>query len=190
MKSLLLLLAMLGTAYADTFPSSGPCDDVETCEKACAKNQKGTCYYAGVLVLQTVKEERWERAQKLFERACLKGDADACYQAAVAVDNIEYKELKKSGPKALAAYKRACGKNHARACFSYASVLNAAGDDKSKALAATTEAKGNKLLAQRCLKNNVVKACTWAFYTFEDKDPKLADKLRAHGCKLDANTCP
>ncbi len=184
MKSLVLLLVMVGTAYADKFPAEGPCDDVEACEKACAKNKKGTCYFGGVLVLQTADEDRYTHAQKLFERACTKGDGEACYQVARIVDRIEWDELKKSGPKALAAYKRACSKNHARACFSYASVLNAAGDAKSKKLAAATEDKAKKLLAQRCLKDDIIGACGWAYYAVEGKDPKLAEKLRAHECEL------
>jgi TPR repeat protein len=185
MKSLLILLVMIGTAYGDKFPASGPCEDIESCEAACAKNKKGTCYFGGVLVLQTAAEDRWPHAQKLFERACVKGgDGEACFQAARAVENVEWEELKKAGPKSLAAYKRACGKNHARGCFSYASVLKAAGDDKSKKLAATTEAKGNKLLVQRCLKDNMVAACGWAYYAVEGKQPKLAERVRAHQCKL------
>jgi TPR repeat protein len=191
MKSLLLLLAMLGTAYADKWPAEGPCDDAESCEKACAKNQRGTCYWGGALVMQTAEEGREARAQKLFERACTKGDAEGCYQVARIVERAEWEELKKSGPKTLAMYKRACGKNHARACFSYASALKEGGDAKSKKLAAAADEKGGKILAQRCLKENMFAACSWGYYAVEAKNEKLANQLRAHQCKLnpDAYDC-
>ena len=82
MRSLLLLLAIAGVAHADRFPATGPCDDIAACEKACKANKKGTCYWGGVLVLQTAAEDREARAGALFGRACKKGDGEACWQAA------------------------------------------------------------------------------------------------------------
>src|SRR6187200_1716626 len=90
MKSLLLIVALSGVAYADKFPASGPCDDVDACETACKANKKGTCYWGGVLILQSaVDEESKPRALALFDKACVKNDAEACWQSANIVWQIE-----------------------------------------------------------------------------------------------------
>jgi len=194
MKTLVLLLAMFGTAYAEKWPASGPCADIEACEKACAKNAKGTCYWAAVLVLQSAEEGRWARAQKLFEKPCGRGDAEACFQAARAVENVEYEETKASGPKSLAAYKKGCDKNHARACESYGYLLDQSKDENVKKGAASIQKKAAELFSKRCFKQNMVNACGRAAYAYEEgsgvaKSKPTADKLRAHACKLDSAWC-
>jgi TPR repeat protein len=197
MKTLLLLLALCGVAHADTFPASGPCEDALACEKACATNQKGTCYWGGVLVMQSALDEiGLERARKLFDRACTKGDVDACYQTARLVDRIESKATDNKGhTKALAAYARSCAKRHARGCFDYAFYLNDAGDAKSQKLAVAAKKKGVQVLEQRCTKDKLPRACSWVAWLYESgdgvaKDSKKAERLKDRACQLDPSSNP
>jgi hypothetical protein len=78
MKSLVLLVGLMSVAYADRFPTEGPCEDADACEKACKANKKGSCYWGGVLLMQKAVGDDWQpRALALFDKACGKGDADA-----------------------------------------------------------------------------------------------------------------
>ena len=196
MKSLLLLVALAGTAYADAFPHEGPCDDIEACEKACKANKAGTCFYAAVLVLQTAEEGRELRAQKLFDRACGKGEIEACYQSARMVARVDTEDPNRA--KTLAAFSKACGKSHARACFMYAQMIKIPeeGGAKQERLALTARKKGLSLMEQRCTKNKIASACDWAasFYSgtsWLKADPKKADALKQQACKIRTGAvCP
>ena len=182
MKSLVFLLAMIGVAHADRFPDTGPCEDADACEKACKANKKGTCYWGGVLLVQkAVDDESQARAVVLFDKAC-KTDAEACWQSARIVLHQESK-ARGDGSKARAAFQRACNKNHARACWQLGVI--AAADMKTQKLAATSKAKGVKLLEQRCTKQKMANACAWAADIYEagdqgiPKDEKKAAALRS-----------
>jgi TPR repeat protein len=197
MKSLLLLVGLAGVAYADKFPASGPCDDVDACEKACKASTKGACYWGGVLTLQgPFDEEQHKRGLAMFDKACAKNDADACWQSANLVWQFESKELKTAGPKTYAAFQKACNKNHARACMRLGDIAAAAEDAKSKKLAVTVKVKGAKLLEQRCTKAKLVRACTWAASLYESgegvkQDAKKATALRDKRCMIETGSkCP
>lgn len=152
-KTLLIVLALASVAHADSFPATGPCTDAEACEAACAKNKKGTCYWGGVLLVQSAVDPTIQpRALKLFDRACAQGDADACWQSAVIVWSQD-SSANGDGTKPRAAFQKACTKNHARACLTLGQIAGAATDAKSQKLAATSNAKGVKLLEQRCVKS-------------------------------------
>jgi uncharacterized protein len=197
MRSVLILIALLGTAHADKFPASGPCEDAEACEKACAANKKGTCYWGGVLLLQSaVDETAQSRAQALFDRACTKGDGEACWQAANLVWHQESRESG-DGSKARAAFQRACNKNHARACWRFSEINGAATDPKLKKLVATSRAKGLKLLEQKCTKTKWPKACGWVAAIYESGDNGVkadatkAAAFRDRRCLIDTGSkCP
>src|SRR5262245_10932540 len=104
MKSLLLFVVLMGVAHADKFPATGPCDDVDACEKVCKAGKKGTCYWGGVLIIQAVMKDGDEaRALALFDKACAKGEVDGCWQSANLVWQKESRELKTAGAKTLAA---------------------------------------------------------------------------------------
>ena len=190
MRSLFLLLAIAGVAHADRFPATGPCDDIAACEKACKANKRGTCYWGGVLVLQTAAEDREVRAGALFNRACKKGDGEACWQAARLFEAAE------DAGAALAAYKRSCAKKHARGCLAFARLGIAAGDETSKQLAEAAQKKGVKLLEQRCVKHKVANACSWvselyASGTFVAQDEAKAAEYRERQCQLaTGKPCP
>src|SRR5262245_26850203 len=99
------LAGLVGVAHDDKFPSSGPCEDVDACEKACKANAKGSCYWGGVLLIQKGLDVGDEvRALALFDKACSKGEADACWQSANLVWHQDSRELHKSGPKTFAAF--------------------------------------------------------------------------------------
>ena len=188
MKSLLLLLALVAVARADALPHEGPCGDVDACEAACKKNKPGTCFYGGVLVLQTVKEDRDPRAQKLFDRACTKGDGEACWQSARIVDRNDTAEGT-TRAKTRTAYQKACTRNHARACFAYAQTFERAEDPKSKKLAVDAQKKGLSLLEQRCVKSKLAPACDWASNLYagtswQPQNPKKAEDLHQRSCKI------
>jgi hypothetical protein len=196
MKSLLLILVLVGVAHADSFPPSGPCDDVDACEKACKANKKGTCYWGGVLVLQAaVDETREPRALALFDRACTKGDADACWQRANLIWQQDSRD-KGDGSKPRAAFQKACNKNHARACIRLGEISAAATDAKSQKLAMVSKAKGIKLLEQKCTKGKIVRACSWAAELYDSAeygkpDPKKAAALRDKRCMIETGkVCP
>jgi hypothetical protein len=194
MKSLIMVLALVSVAHADSFPKEGPCEDADACEKACKANKKGTCYWGGVLLLQSPVDETVQpRALALFDRACTKGDADACWQSANLVWQIDSRD-KGDGTKPRAAFQKACTKNHARACIRLGEIAAAASDAKSQKLAATSKAKGIKLLEQKCTKQKMVRACSWAAELYEsaDKpDAKKAAALRDKRCMIETGTvCP
>jgi len=187
MKSLIVLVALLGVAQADSFPTSGPCDDADACEKACAANRKGTCYFGGVLVLQlaAVDDTGLPRARKLFDRGCIKGDVEACWQGAKLLAYQEARD-KGDGSQARAAFQKVCQKNHARACLQLAGLAidvaaekKAAGtpDEKLEKQALAWAMKGAKLLEQKCTKGKMARACEWVadIYAFS-----------SHGIKADA----
>jgi hypothetical protein len=196
MKSLVLLVLLVGVAHADKFPATGPCDDVDACEKACKANKKGTCYWGGVLIVQTAKQDDEPRALAMFDKACGKGEADACWQSA---NLVWYKESrdKGDGSKARAAFQKACGKNHARACLRLADIAAAAeGDAKSQKLAATSRAKGVKLLERKCAAK-MARACSWVAELYESGmdgiklDHAKAQAFRDKRCAIDTGKkCP
>jgi len=196
MKSLLLLMALAGVAYADAFPHEGPCDDVAACEKACAKGKANTCYYGGVLVMQTAEEGRQDHAKKLFDKACTKGDAEGCYQSARIVAQTETGDPAR--PKTLAAFQKACTKSHARACFTYASMIQIPeeGGAKQEKLATDARKKGLSLMEQRCMKNKIASACDWASNLYGGvswikADPKKASALHERACQIRTGAaCP
>jgi TPR repeat protein len=198
MKSLLLLVALVSVAHADKFPASGPCEDADACEKACKANQKGTCYWGGVLLMQKAVGDDWQgRALALFDKACTKGDAEACWQSANLTWHHDSRTLKASGPNTFAAFQKACNKNHARACMRLADIAAAAeGDAKKQKLAATSKAKGVKLLEAKCMKAKMARACTWAAGMYEagdgvKQDAKKAAALRDKRCVIETGfACP
>src|SRR5678815_1601458 len=146
MKSLIIVLALVSVAHADKFPTSGPCDDADACETACKANKKGTCYWGGVLLLQSAVDQTvLPRALALFDRACAKGDAESCWQSANLVWQFDSRD-KGDGTKPRAAFQKACAKNHARACIRLGEIAAASTDAKLQKLAATSKAKGMKLL--------------------------------------------
>jgi hypothetical protein len=202
MRGLLLIVALMGIAriaHADGFPTSGPCDDIESCEKACKAGKKDTCYYGGVLALQGTGEDRTVKGRDLFNRACTKGDADGCYQVARIDESLATEE--KSKAKVRAEYDKACTKGHARACFRVVQVLvsglgESEPDAKTKKLAAAAQRKGLEVLEQRCIKQKVAMACDWAanLYggtAFTKADPKKATDLKERGCQIRTKApCP
>lgn len=197
MKSLLVLVLMVGVTHADKFPNSGPCEDADACEQACAKNQKGTCYWGGVLLLQSaVDETQQARALVLFDKACAKGDADACWQSANLIWHQESKDASGAGVKTRAAFQKACNKNHARACMRLGDIAGAASDAKSLKLAAVSKARGVKLLEQKCTKAKMVRACSWAAEIYEGGDgvkqsAAKAKLLRDKRCQIETGkACP
>ena len=167
MKSLLLLVVLVSVAHADKFPATGPCDDVDACEKACKAGKKDSCYWGGALIIQKgVKEEDEAHAMTLFDKACAKGHADACWQSANLVWYKESRE-KGDGTKARAAFQKACNKNHARACMRLADIVAAdEGNAKSQKLAATLRTKGLKLLEGKC-NAKMARACGWVGELYE-----------------------
>jgi hypothetical protein len=191
MKSLLIVVLLAGVAYADKFPASGPCDDLDACEQACAKNAKGTCYWGGVLALQrAVDDTAQARALAMFDKACSKGDGDACFQSA----NLVWQ--KGDDAKTRAAFQKACTKNHARACIRLGDIAAAAADAKSQKLATTSRAKGMTLLEQRCTKAKMVSACSWVASLYETAEygkfnPKKAAAMRDKRCVIETGkVCP
>lgn len=50
MKSLLLLLVIVGAAHAHRFAAKGPCRDIAACEKACKANKVANLYTSGTVV--------------------------------------------------------------------------------------------------------------------------------------------
>ena len=201
MKSLLtlvVLVGVVGTAYADKFPASGPCDDVDACEKACKANKKGACYWGGVLIIQAGMQEGDDaRALALFDKACAKADVDGCWQSANLVWQKESRELKTAGAKTFAAFQKACTKGHARACMRLADIQAAnEGDAKMQKAAAASRAKGVKLLEARC-KAKMARACSWAAEMYESGldgvklDHVKAQAFRDKRCVLDTGSkCP
>jgi len=196
MKSVIALVVCAGVAYADKFPASGPCDDVDACEMACKANKQGTCYWGGVLLLQAMFDEAAEvRALALFDRACANNDADACWQRARIVRTQEFR-AKGDGSKARAAFQKACTKNHARACMRLGDIAGAASDAKSKKLSATSYAKAIKLLDARCTAK-MAQACSWLADIYDNgyagakHDAKKADAYDNKKCLIQTgNKCP
>lgn len=196
MKSLLVVALLCGVAYADKFPAEGPCEDVDACEAACAKNKRGTCYWGGVLALQSaVDETQQARAHVLFDKACARGDADACWQSA----NLVWHEESKTGAagaKTRAAFQKACNKNHARACWRLGEIAAASTDAKSQKLALASKAKGAKLLEAKCMKAKMARACSWVAEIYQagdgvKQDPKKVTALRDQRCIIETGTkCP
>ena len=192
MKSLLLVVALLGIAHADKFPPSGPCDDIDACEKACKANTKGSCYWGGVLVLQAPFDEaNRPRALAMFDKACAKGDADGCWQSANIQWHIDSKELKTAGPKTHAAFQKACTKNHARACMRLADIVASdEGNAKSQKQAASLRAKGVKLLEGKC-NAKMARACSWVADMYESGldgvtlNPKKAQAFKDKRCVIE-----
>ena len=142
-----------------------------------------------LLVQRAVDETTQPRALKLFDRACAKGEADACWQSAVIVWSQDSRE-KGDGTKPRAAFQKACTKNHARACLTLGQIAGAATDAKSQKLAATSNAKGVKLLEQKCTKSKMVRACYWvaSMYEGDDRvkaDPKKAAAFRDKACVIE-----
>jgi TPR repeat protein len=188
MKYLLLVLVMTGAAYADSFPTSGPCDDIEACEKACTAKQAGACYYGGALVSQRPFGDTGRaQAQSFFDRGCAQRDREACLMSARLVESGEYLAIKKAGPQTLAAYKRVCAMKNARACFSYAQFLAEQSDAKSKKLAVRVNKQAMQLLEQRC--TQMAGACFQAAARYSygmgvaEDETKSQDMMR-RGCKL------
>jgi uncharacterized protein len=196
MKILIFVLALVSVAHADSFPPSGPCNDVDACETACKANKKGTCYWGGVLALQAaVDDTKQARALVLFDKACAKGEADACWQSANLIWYAD-SSAKGDGSKPRAAFQKACNKNHARACIRLGEIAAAATDAKSQKLATMSKMKGVKLLEQKCTKGKVVRACSWAAELYESgeygkADPKKATALRDKRCVIETGkACP
>ena len=203
MRGLLLIVALTGIAriaHADGFPTSGPCDDIESCEKACKAGKKDTCYWGGVLALQGTGEDRKVKGRDLFNRACTKGDADGCYQVA-RIDAQLPMDDDKTRAKVRGEFDKACTKGHARACFMVVQMLisglgESEPDAKTKKLATAAQGKGLKVLEQRCIKQKQANACDWAasLYAgtaFTKADPKKATDLKERGCQIRTKApCP
>jgi hypothetical protein len=121
--------------------------------------------------------------------------ADACWQSANLVWHQDSRD-KGDGTKPRAAFQKACNKNHARACIRLGEIAAAASDAKSQKLATVSKAKGIKLLAQKCTKGKVVRACSWAAELVESgeygkPDPKQAAALRDKRCAIETGkACP
>ncbi len=169
-RVVVMLLAIASTAYADGLPyGNGPCDDVDACEQACAKDATA-CTWGGHLALRSgldVPEHR-ARASKLYLRACAKGDAQGCWRAGLLADPHDARRL----------FDIACSRKLVRACFSLAKLDGGklAAADYERAVAIETAACRNKdaLACDRALSIVAV--------TLGKRDDKRVAKLTELGC--------
>jgi len=181
MKSLLVLVALASSAYADTFPKTGPCDDVDACEKLC-KRKAVACTYGGVLALQSaVAEDSKARAQTLFVKGCTKGDGEACWFATQREsDATAQRKLLEKG----------CAKQHVRSCFRLATVVSRTpGDDQAEKAAAVIYKRVAKLLEPRCTKKKEYFACDALTNLYASgqgvaKDEKKAGQYQQRACRI------
>ena len=184
-RSLLILMVLASTANADGFGYRGPCDDVETCEVACA-NDAASCTWGGHYLLRsglTVPDNR-ARAGKFYEQGCAKGDAEGCWRAGLLADP-GFGDGKNDRRKARAFYDKACSKKLVRACYSLAKLDGASGDEKARKQADADYERGLAVETAACQRKDAAaceRAITLARTSMSKPDDKRLAKLQDLAC--------
>lgn len=184
--TLLILIAMAGTALADGAPyGKAPCDDVEACEAACA-HDAAACTWGGHLLLRSGLGNHTERAAALFARACAKGSAEGCWRAGRLADPTNRRGTADRG-KARAYYERACARRLVRGCLSLAQLEGAPGDAPARRASDAAIRRAIAIDAAACARKDAAacdEAARLSAIQLTRPDPRRAAIYRDRACRI------
>jgi hypothetical protein len=185
------VMALVAVAHADGFPASGPCDDIDACEKACKGQSRGHLLLGRRARPAGCRREPQGAGTRAVRSRVLARPGGRVLASGSVLDRDDDAALK---AKARGAYQRACNMKHARACFAFARILSLAGDDKSKKLAEATQKKAIAILEGGCTKEKLAGACSWVAELYGSgalQDLAKAETFREQACQLSTGKpCP